>query len=113
MPEQPEPIGKGCLFICCMFFVVMIAIGVLGYRKILRDRESTFYDPPPMSYSSGEEIDKIITAKKEVLAVLNYPNTADFHDMSTKVNGNVVTLTVTAKNAFGVPETRTFRVTVK
>ena len=59
------------------------------------------------------DVDKIITAKQIVLSQLNYPDTADFHDMKTKVNGNNVTLVVTAKNAFGVPSTHTFNINTK
>jgi hypothetical protein len=58
------------------------------------------------------EVDKIIRAKQIVRSQLNYPDTADFHDMSTSVRGNTVTLTVTAKNAFGVPSTHTFNIEV-
>lgn len=58
----------------------------------------------------NSEVDKIIKAKQEVLSKLNYPDTADFHDMKTQVRGNTVTLTVTAKNAFGVPSTHTFNI---
>ncbi len=58
------------------------------------------------------EVDKIIRAKQVVLSRLNFPDTADFHEMSTSVRGNTVTLTVTAKNAFGVPSTHTFNIEV-
>ena len=58
------------------------------------------------------EVDKIIKAKQIVRSQLNYPDTADFHDMSTSVRGDTVTLTVTAKNAFGVPSTHTFNIKV-
>jgi hypothetical protein len=61
----------------------------------------------------NSEVDKIIKAKQVVLSQLNYPDTADFHDMSTSVRGNTVTLTVTAKNAFGVPSTHTFNIKVE
>lgn len=61
---------------------------------------------------SDPKIDKIIRAKQIVLGRLNYPDTADFHEMSTEVRGNTVTLTVTAKNAFGVPSTHTFNIEV-
>lgn len=60
----------------------------------------------------NSEVDKIIHAKNVVLSSLNYPDTADFHDMQTKVRGNTVTLTVTAKNAFGTPSTHTFNIEV-
>jgi hypothetical protein len=62
--------------------------------------------------SSNSEVDKILRAKDIVRAQLNYPDTADFHEMSTEVHGNTVKLTVTAKNAFGVPSTRTFNINV-
>lgn len=60
----------------------------------------------------NSEVDKILKAKQEVLSRLNYPDTADFHEMKTQVRGNTVTLTVTAKNAFGVPSTHTFNIAV-
>jgi hypothetical protein len=62
------------------------------------------------SYSSSSEIDDIISAKAYVRSQLNYPDTADFHDLSTVVTPTHVKLTVTAKNAFGVPSTHTFNV---
>lgn len=61
----------------------------------------------------NSEVDKIIKAKQEVLSRLNYPDTADFHDMKTQVRGSTVTLTVTAKNAFGTPSTHTFNIRVE
>lgn len=60
----------------------------------------------------NSEVDKIIKAKQIVLSQLNFPDTADFHEFKTQVNGNTVTLTVTAKNAFGVPSTHTFNIDV-
>lgn len=60
----------------------------------------------------NSEVDKIIKAKQVVLSRLNYPDTADFHEMKTSVRGNTVSLTVTAKNAFGVPSTHTFDINV-
>ena len=63
--------------------------------------------------SVNTDVDKIITAKQIVLSQLNYPDTADFHDMKTKVNGDNVTLVVTAKNTFGVPSTHTFSINTK
>ncbi|MCP4123675.1 MAG: hypothetical protein GY751_18145 [Bacteroidetes bacterium] len=60
------------------------------------------------------EVDKIITAKHHVKDnLLNYPDTADFHDMDTSVSGNSVFLRVTATNAFGTPETLEFNITVE
>lgn len=61
----------------------------------------------------NSDIDKIIRAKQEVRSRLNYPDTADFHEMKTAVRGNTVTLTVTAKNAFGTPSTHTFNIQVE
>lgn len=54
-----------------------------------------------------DKVDLIISAKNKVRAKVNYPDTLDFHDMKTRVNGSSVTLTYTAKNAFGVPTTIT------
>lgn len=51
------------------------------------------------------EINKILKAKEIVRGMVNYPDTLVFHDFSTKVSGNTVTLKFTAKNGFGVPET--------
>jgi hypothetical protein len=62
--------------------------------------------------AGNPEVDKIIRAKQVVLSRLNFPDTARFHEMSTSVRGNTVTLTVTAKNAFGVPSTQTFNIQV-
>ena len=62
--------------------------------------------------SSNTDIDKIIRAKQIVRTRLNYPDTADFHELKTSVNGNTVHLVVTAKNAFGVPSTHTFDINV-
>ena len=53
------------------------------------------------------EINKILTAKEIVRGMVNFPDTLVFHEFSTKVSGNTVTLKFTAKNAFGVPETHT------
>jgi hypothetical protein len=56
---------------------------------------------------SDDEINKILKAKEIVRGMVNFPDTLVFHDFSTKVSGNTVTLKFTAKNAFGVPETHT------
>ena len=64
------------------------------------------------SGSSGGDIDKIIAAKAVVRSMVNYPDTLSFHNMSTRVSGNTVTLKFTAKNAFGVPETHTMDIEV-
>jgi hypothetical protein len=62
--------------------------------------------------SRNSDVDKIIRAKAVVKSVVNYPDTLDFHDMSTSVSGNKVTLKFTAKNGFGVPSTYTETITV-
>jgi len=62
--------------------------------------------------SSDAKIDKIIKAKAIVKGMVNYPDTLSFHNMSTSVSGNNVTLKFTAKNAFGVPSTHTKTITV-
>ncbi|MHA2092802.1 MAG: hypothetical protein ACW98K_18305 [Candidatus Kariarchaeaceae archaeon] len=64
------------------------------------------------SGSSGGDIDKIIAAKAVVRSMVNYPDTLSFHNMSTSVSGNTVTLKFTAKNAFGVPETHVMDIEV-
>lgn len=61
---------------------------------------------------SDPRIDKILVAKEIVRSRLNFPDTADFHEMDTEVRGDTVRLKVTAKNAFGVPSTHTFDIQV-
>ena len=62
--------------------------------------------------NTNSEVDKILKAKQIVLSKINFPDTADFHEMKTDVQGNNVSLTVTDKNAFGVPATQPFTVRV-
>jgi len=64
------------------------------------------------SGSGGRDIDKIIAAKAVVRSMVNYPDTLSFHNMSTRVSGNTVTLKFSAKNAFGVSETHTMDIEV-
>jgi len=47
--------------------------------------------------NTNSEVDKILKAKQIVLGKINFPDTADFHEMKTQVQGNNVSLTVTAK----------------
>lgn len=61
---------------------------------------------------SDSDIDKILKAKNIVRNMVNYPDTLVFHEFSTRVNGNVVTLKFTCKNAFGVPENHTLDINV-
>jgi len=65
---------------------------------------STIYSHSPQTISDSD-IDKILKAKDIVRNMVNYPDTLVFHDLSTKVSGNTVTLKFTCKNGFGVPET--------
>lgn len=62
--------------------------------------------------SDSNDIDKILAAKEVVRAMATYPETLSFHEFSTKVNGDDVTLTFTVKNGLGVPETHTVTVNV-
>jgi len=64
------------------------------------------------SSSSNSEINKIMEAKAIVKTMVNYPDTLSFNNIATRVSGNTVTLTFTAKNAFGVPETHTMDIQV-
>lgn len=85
--------------VICMFLMLVLAFifdSKEGSTESTRDRK----------------VDNIILAKDHVLKVLNYPDTADFHEMKTTSEGNIVKLTVTAKNGFGVPKTRTFNVKI-
>lgn len=63
--------------------------------------------------SGNSEVDKIIKAKAIIKNTLNYPDTVDFHDMKTNVRGNSVTLTFSAKNAFGVSSTYTKTIVIE
>ena len=60
----------------------------------------------------ANDVDKILKAKEIVRKMVNYPDTLVFHEFSTKVNGNTVTLKFTCKNGFGVPETHTMDIKV-
>ena len=60
----------------------------------------------------ANDVDKILKAKEIVRNMVNYPDTLVFHEFSTKVSGNTVTLKFTCKNGFGVPETRTMDIRV-
>jgi hypothetical protein len=61
----------------------------------------------------ANDVDKILKAKEIVRKMVNYPDTLVFHEFSTKVSGNTVTLKFTCKNGFGVPETHTIDIKVK
>ena len=70
---------------------------------------STIINPP---FAVADDIDKILRAKEIVRSMVNYPDTLVFHEFSTVVKGNVVTLKFTCKNGFGVPETYIKDITV-
>lgn len=59
------------------------------------------------------DVDKILEAKAKVRVMVNNPDTLVFHEFSTKVTGNTVTLKFTCKNGFGVPETHVMDINVK
>lgn len=59
------------------------------------------------------DVDKILKAKEIVRNMVNYPDTLVFHDFSTKVSGNTVTLKFSCKNAYGVSETHVMDIKVK
>jgi len=71
---------------------------------------NTFIISPPVAMA--DDIDKILKAKEIVRGMVNYPDTLVFHEFSTKVSGNTVTLKFTCKNAYGVPETHTMDIKV-
>ena len=80
-------------------FIIALMIGFCFTAYV----SETFADSP---YSiSDSDIDKILKAKEIVRGMVNYPDTLVFHEFSTKVSGNTVTLKFTVKNGFGVPET--------
>jgi len=67
------------------------------------------YEPTKIS---DEEINKILKAKDIVRGMVRNPDTLVFHDLYTKVSGNIVTLKFTCKNDFGVAETHVLEVKV-
>ena len=86
------------------FFVSMVfALSSIGLIN-------AFVINPPVAMAN--DIDKILKAKEIVRGMVNYPDTLVFHEFSTKVSGNTVTLKFTCKNAFGVPETNTLDIRV-
>lgn len=86
------------------FFVSMVfALSSIGLIN-------AFVINPPVAMA--DDIDKILKAKEIVRGMVNYPDTLVFHEFSTKVSGNTVTLKFTCKNAFGVPETNTLDIRV-
>jgi hypothetical protein len=86
-------------------FFTAFLIGIVSIGTI-----TGFISSP--SVAMADDIDKILRAKDIVRAMVNYPDTLVFHEFSTKVNGNTVTLKFTCKNGFGVPETHTMDIKV-
>lgn len=82
------------------FILAIVSCGIIN---------TTIISPP---VARADDIDKILQAKAKVRAMVNYPDTLVFHEFSTKVVGNTVTLKFTCKNGFGVPETHTMDIRV-
>lgn len=82
------------------FMLTIISCGIIN---------TTIINPPSVM---ADDIDKILQAKEKVRQMVNYPDTLVFHEFSTKVVGNTVTLKFTCKNAFGVSETHTMDIRV-
>ena len=85
-------------FICC----VMLGLSVCGMIN-------TIISP---NAAVANDIDKILKAKDIVRNMVNYPDTLVFHEFSTVVKGNIVTLKFTCKNGFGVPQTHIMDINV-
>ena len=79
-------------------FISAVIFGVAACGMI----NSTIINPTVVV---ADDIDKILRAKEIVRSMVNYPDTLVFHEFSTVVKGNMVTLKFTCKNAFGTPET--------
>lgn len=94
---------KGIAGAICILVVLMAMFGSNTHNSTTTGSTSSV---------STSDIDKILDAKAQVRAIVNYPDTLDFHEMKTMVNGSTVTLTFTASNAFGVPETHTMDISV-
>ena len=108
------------LFAFCIFQGISNAVGVKEARKIVVNPDAAKLmeeaaPPCRMCRKSGfatvrttsDDIDKILKAKDIVRASVNFPDSLVFHEFSTKVSGNTVTLKFSCKNAFGVSETHT------
>ena len=108
------------LFAFCIFQGISNAGGVKEARKIVVNPDAAKLmeeaaPPCRMCRKSGfatvrttsDDIDKILKAKEIVRASVNFPDSLVFHEFSTKVSGNTVTLKFSCKNAFGVSETHT------
>lgn len=87
-----------------IFLCILIALFSIGYMN-----NTYCYSPQTIS---DNDIDKILKAKEIVRNMVNYPDTLVFHDLSTRVSGNTVTLKFTCKNGFGVPETHVMDIKV-
>jgi hypothetical protein len=82
------------------FILAIVSCGIIN---------TTIINPP---VARADDIDKILQAKEKVRQMVNHPDTLVFHEFSTKVVGNTVTLKFTCKNGFGVPETHTMDIKV-
>ena len=86
-----------------LFSALILSVAICGIVNL------TIINPP---FAVADDIDKILRAKEIVRSMVNYPDTLVFHEFSTVVKGNVVTLKFTCKNGFGVPETYIKDITV-
>ena len=93
MTDKPESESNGVVWLVIIVFFISFACSSVITRN-----------------SNETEINDILKAKEKVISQLNYPDTVDFHDLETHVTSSHVILKVTAKNGFGIPETRTFEV---
>jgi hypothetical protein len=82
---------------------VVLAMAIVGFVGDMIVRPNV---------AMANDVDKILKAKEIVRNMVNYPDTLVFHEFSTKVSGNTVTLKFTCKNGFGVPETHTMDIKV-
>lgn len=80
------------------FYIAIVSAAFLGFVGYVGNNTNVAVEG---------RVDKILKAKQMARSIVNYPDTLFFHEFDTKVEGNSVTLTFTANNAFGVPETHT------
>jgi hypothetical protein len=96
------------------FVMGLVLIALVGHFIVPQNTSSVSRpESNSGSYSSSNDIDKILVAKRKVRNIVNYPDTLSFHEFDTSVRGNTVTLKFTCKNAFCVPETRTMNIDVE
>ena len=92
----------GCTIVT--FMVICVATGV----DTITGATSSGSSSSSSSSSGSSDIHYILKAKNYVRRQLRHPDTADFHELKTRVDSTSVHLVVTAENSFGVPSTHTF-----